>query len=49
LIEQSKEYAEGEFLDYIRDHELLKQKIVYKDFGLSNEEKQKVLRAFKCN
>lgn len=49
LIEQSKEYAEGEFLDYIRDNELLKQTIVYKDFGLSKEEKQKVLRAFKCN
>ena len=47
LIEQSKEYAENEFLDYIRENNILTQKIEYKDFNLTKEEKQKVLSSFK--
>ena len=47
LIEQSKEYAENDFLDYIHENNILTQKIEYKDFNLSKEEKQKVLSSFK--
>jgi DNA polymerase delta subunit 1 len=47
LIEQSKEYAEGDFLDYIRENNILTQKIEYKEFNLSKEDKQKVLSSFK--
>jgi len=43
LIEQSKEYAEGPFIDYIRENNLLKQKIEYRDYGLSESEKRMVL------
>ena len=31
LIQQSKDYAEGPFLDYIKEHNLLTQKIEYKE------------------
>jgi DNA polymerase elongation subunit (family B) len=47
LIESSKEYAEGEFLDYIRENNILTQKIEYKKYDLTKEEKQKVLSSFK--
>jgi DNA polymerase elongation subunit (family B) len=46
LIEQSKEYAEGPFIDYIRENNLLKQKIEYRDYGLSEDEKRMVLKSF---
>lgn len=35
LIQQSKEYAEGPFLDYIKENSLLKQKIEYKNYDIS--------------
>ena len=35
LIQQSKNYAEGPFLDYIKEHNLLKQKIEYKKYDIS--------------
>jgi DNA polymerase delta subunit 1 len=47
LIEQSKEYAEGDFLDYIRENNILTQRIEYKKYDLTKEEKQKVLSSFK--
>ena len=47
LIEQSKEYAEGPFIDYIKENNLLKQKIEYRDYGLSENERKKVLNTFK--
>jgi len=47
LIEQSKEYAEGDFLNYIRENNILTQKIEYKEYDLTKEEKQKVLSSFK--
>ena len=51
LIEESKEYSEGPFIDYIRKHNLLTQKIknkpdIIKD--LSKLEKQKLLDYFQC-
>jgi DNA polymerase delta subunit 1 len=49
LIESSKEYAEGEFLDYIRENNILTQCIEYKKYDLTKEEKQKVLSSFKIN
>jgi DNA polymerase delta subunit 1 len=47
LIEQSKEYAEGPFIEYIRENNLLTQKIEYKDYKLSENERKKVLNAFR--
>jgi DNA polymerase delta subunit 1 len=46
LIEQSKEYAEGIFLDYIKDNDLLKQKITGKQLDLNDKDKQLVLQSF---
>jgi len=46
LIEQSKEYAEGPFIDYIRENNLLKQRIEYRDYQLSEDEKRMVLKSF---
>lgn len=46
LIEQSKEYAEGDFLDYIRENNLLVQKLEKKVLELTEEEKTKVLKRF---
>lgn len=46
LIEQSKEYAEGPFLQYIKDNNLLTQKLEYKSFNLTDKEKQNVLNLF---
>jgi len=45
LIEQSKEYAEGPFIEYIRENNLLTQRMEYKDYKLSESERQKVLNA----
>jgi DNA polymerase elongation subunit (family B) len=47
LIEQSKEYAENDFMDYVIKNNLLQQKIEYKDFELTESEKNKILDAFK--
>ena len=46
LIEQSKEYAEGDFLNYIRENNLLVQKLEKKVLELTEEEKTKVLKRF---
>jgi DNA polymerase elongation subunit (family B) len=50
LIEQSKEYAEGKFLDYVRDKQLVKHKIELSNVNishLSTDEKQNILNKFK--
>lgn len=49
LIEQSKEYAEGDFLDYIQKNSLLTQKLTAKLLTLTEEEKTKVLKRFCSN
>jgi DNA polymerase elongation subunit (family B) len=49
LIEQSKEYAEGPFIDHLRKNNLLTQTLEYKKFDLSEDEKQLILDNFKCN
>ena len=46
LIEQSKEYAEGPFLQYIKENNLLTQKLEYKSFDLTEKEKRDVLKLF---
>lgn len=46
LIEQSKEYAEGPFIEYIKQKALLTQTLKYKKFDLTNDEKQKILHHF---
>jgi DNA polymerase elongation subunit (family B) len=48
LIQQSKEYAEGPFLEYIKEHNLLKQKIEYKEYDLSKGDRSIILEQFKC-
>ena len=47
LIEQSKEYAEGEFLKYIKENSVLKQKIERKKLDYSEKEKELILNRFK--
>ena len=47
LIEKSKEYAENDFMDYVIKNNLLQQKIEYKDFQLTESEKEKILGSFK--
>ena len=46
LIEQSKEYSEGIFLDFVRENKLLTQQIEYKKMDLSDDEKQNILKLF---
>jgi DNA polymerase delta subunit 1 len=46
LIEQSKEYAEGIFLDYIKQNDLLKQQVTCKKLDLSEKQKKLVLQSF---
>ena len=46
LIEQSKEYAEGMFIDYLRDNDLLTQQIQCKKYDLTEQEKDTVLGHF---
>ena len=48
LIEQSKEYAEGPFLDYVKNNNLLKHKLEYKEYDLTEQEKSIVLKSFMC-
>jgi DNA polymerase elongation subunit (family B) len=49
LIEQSKEYAEGPFIEYIKENGLLQHKLEYKPSELTQEEKQDVLKLFSVN
>jgi DNA polymerase elongation subunit (family B) len=49
LIEQSKEYAEGEFLDYVKENGVLKHRIKNKTVDFSDREKEKILKRFKVN
>ena len=46
LIQQSKEYAEGQFLDYIKQHNLLKQKIEYKSYDFSKGDRDIILNQY---
>jgi DNA polymerase elongation subunit (family B) len=51
LIEQSRDYAEGEFLEFLKSNEILKQKICKKDEfckNLTKEQKELILKQFKC-
>ena len=47
LIEQSKDYAEGVFVDYLRENDMLKQQIHTKPCNLSESEKDLILKKFK--
>lgn len=47
LIEESKEYAEGQFLDYVKRNKLVTQKLQVKSTNLSTDEKQKILNKFR--
>jgi len=48
LIQQSKDYAEGPFLDYIKEHNSLTQKIEYKQQEhIEDNEKDIILEQFK--
>jgi DNA polymerase elongation subunit (family B) len=47
LIEQSKEYAEGEFLQHIKDNTLLTHTVKSKQVELSKREKEIVLKRFR--
>ena len=50
LIQQSKNYAEGEFLDYIKQNTLVKQQIQYKEFPeIDPSEIDIILEQFKIN
>lgn len=46
LIQQSKEYAEGPFLDYIKENNLLKQKIEYKQYDFNKSDRDIILSQF---
>lgn len=46
LIEQTKEYAEGPFLEYIKESGASSQRLEYQDYKLSDEEKILVLKQF---
>jgi DNA polymerase elongation subunit (family B) len=46
LIEQSKEYAEGPFLEYLKQNNILRQRLEYKQTNLTDEEKKKLLQSF---
>lgn len=50
LIQQSKHYSEGPFIDYIKEHNLLKQTITFKEYlikEIPNDEKDIILSQFK--
>jgi DNA polymerase delta subunit 1 len=49
LIEQSKEYAEGKFLDHVKENGVLKHRIKNKKIEFSDKEKEKILKRFKVN
>jgi len=49
LINESKEYSEGKFLDYIKENNLLTQKITFKEHLINeipNDEKDIILSQF---
>lgn len=46
LIQQSKEYAEGPFLDYIKENSLLKQQVEYKKYDFSKGDRDIILQQF---
>jgi len=46
LIEQTKEYAEGPFLEYIKESGVSSQRLEYQDYKLSDQEKRLVLKQF---
>ncbi len=46
LIDQTKEYAEGPFLEYIKESGVSSQRLEYQDYKLSDEEKRLVLKQF---
>jgi DNA polymerase elongation subunit (family B) len=47
LIEQSREYAENDFLKYVKTNNLIKQVITPKKLNLSENNKQQLLELFK--
>lgn len=47
LIEESKEYAEGPFIEHIKQNNLLTQKLEYKDLNLTKSEKDTILKQFR--
>ena len=47
LIQQTKDYAEGPFLEYIKTNNLLKHKIEYKNFDISKQDYDIILEQFK--
>jgi len=46
LIEQSKEYAENDFLDFVKKNNILTQKITQKTYDLTSKEKDTFLKHF---
>ena len=46
LIQQSKEYAEGPFLDFIKENSLLKQQVEYKKYDFSKGDRDIILQQF---
>lgn len=49
LIQQSKEYAEGPFLNYIKQHNLLTQKIQYKKYDFNKGDIDIILNQYLVN
>lgn len=47
LIQQSKEYAEGPFLNYIKENSILTQRVEYKQYELNNGDKDIILEQYK--
>lgn len=47
LIEQSKTYAEGLFMEQIKNEKLLTQKLSVIDIDMNDEEKNNYLKKFK--
>jgi len=49
LIDQSKEYSEGPFIDFVKKSGLLTHKLEYKPTKLTDNEKKDILKRFKSN
>jgi DNA polymerase elongation subunit (family B) len=49
LIEQSKSYAEGEFLEFVSQEKLLTHKVQYSKVDLEEKDKLQFINMFKCN
>lgn len=47
LIEQSKEYAEGPFLEYVRENNLVTYQLGTKEVQLTEKERKEVIKRFK--